>query len=79
MMTDDQAFAIVCAAIVNLFQVPAGSVTRETTANDVPGWDSFAHGQLIMEVETKVGRPLPVDRLFEAGNVGEFIRVLSEA
>ena len=36
-----------------VFDDPAIRVTSETTANDVDGWDSLSHINLILAVETK--------------------------
>ena len=33
------------------FDLPGLELTRESTAGDVPGWDSLAHIQFLMQVE----------------------------
>lgn len=33
------------------FDQPGLTLTRESTAGDVPGWDSLAHIQFLMQVE----------------------------
>ncbi len=37
--------------IYSVFPQYKGDVLRETTAAEVPGWDSFGHVQLIFEIE----------------------------
>ena len=78
-MTDSmsKAFSIVAEAIARQFSVPADSITPETVALDVDGWDSFSNGLLIMAIEDAVGRPLPFDELAGADNVGDMARVVA--
>lgn len=33
------------------FDLPGLTLTRQSTAGDVPGWDSLAHIQFLMQVE----------------------------
>jgi acyl carrier protein len=37
------------------FRVPRETLSLETHADDVPGWDSFAHINLILHVERRLG------------------------
>lgn len=37
------------------FDLPGLALGRETTADQVPGWDSLAHIQFLMEVERAFG------------------------
>lgn len=77
-MTRDQALAIVSGAIASQFGVAAESVTEDTVALDVAGWDSFSHGLLVMAIEEKAGAPLPFDELASAANVGELADIVSK-
>ena len=73
----DKAFSIVAAAIAREFNVLASSVTPETVALDIDGWDSFSNGLLILAIEEAVGRSLPFDELAGASNVGEMAGVVA--
>lgn len=76
-MTDAKAFQIVSVAIARQFNIPADTITAETVALDVPGWDSFSNGLLIIAMEEAVGRPLPFDAMASAANVGEMATVVA--
>lgn len=39
--------------IEKLFKYPRDSVDRQTTAEDVNGWDSLSHTRFILEVEKR--------------------------
>ena len=41
--------------LVRFFDMPRLSVTTETTAATVPGWDSLANVELMVEVEQAFG------------------------
>lgn len=47
-------------------------VTRETIAEDVPGWDSLSHTILMLAIEDEFGVALPSDTQGFA-NVGELV------
>lgn len=77
-MKDTTAFSLVSQAIAQQFSVDRELITVETVAADVPGWDSFSNGILIMALEDAAGRQFPFDELTEAGNVGEMIAVIEK-
>ena len=52
-------------------------LTPETTAADVPGWDSMNHIFLMVEVERKLGIKFKTAELEELGNVGELVHLIS--
>ncbi|KRA65877.1 hypothetical protein ASD79_00920 [Caulobacter sp. Root655] len=62
--------------IANFFHLPESAIVDQTKAEEVPGWDSFAHGQLILELETRLRKTLPIDRLFDVDDVGQLIAVI---
>lgn len=64
-------------AMAEIFRIPAGyTVTRETTAADVEGWDSLSHAILMMKVEEICKIELPVDRIYDLANVGELADIV---
>lgn len=77
-MTRDQALAIISSAITSQFGVATDSVTEETVALDVAGWDSFSNGLLVMAIEERAGCPLPFDELAAAANVGDMADILAK-
>ena len=53
-------------------------VTVETTAKDVPGWDSLMHITLISEVEDVFGVKFTMKQILEMQNVGEMVDLIIE-
>lgn len=52
------------------------SLTDETTAADVPGWDSLAHINLMFALENEFDMQFTDEQLSEFRNVGELRRFL---
>ena len=53
-------------------------ITRETTAKDVPGWDSLMHITLVSEIEDIFGIKFTMKQILEMQNVGEMIDLIIE-
>jgi acyl carrier protein len=53
-------------------------VDDSTTADDVPGWDSLAHINLMFAVENEFGIQIADDRLGSFADVGELRRYVEE-
>ena len=51
---------------------------KETTANDVDGWDSVTHMMLITEIENKHQIKLSQMELMNLNNVGDLINTIEE-
>jgi acyl carrier protein len=71
-----QARQAVLEALSAVFPEHAGSFGDETTAEDVSGWDSFSHVQLMFEIETRLGRKVEIRKTYDLENVGALIRLL---
>jgi len=52
-------------------------LTPETTAADVPGWDSFAHINLMFSIEEAFGLQFAGNQLASFKNVGELEQFLA--
>lgn len=50
----------------------------DTVAQDVPGWDSYVHINLMYRIEQELGVPLPGNKIFEFKNFGELKRYVIE-
>ncbi|MBO9108718.1 acyl carrier protein [Agrobacterium sp. S2/73] len=61
------------AAIKEAFPMFDGELTRDTTAADVPGWDSFGHVQLMFELEDRYGLNIDPQQALTCSNVGDLI------
>lgn len=49
-------------------------ITPEMTANDVEGWDSLSHVNLIVAIETKFGIKFSQKELLTFKNVGDLLK-----
>ena len=52
------------------------TVTEKTTANDVEGWDSLSHINLILAVESLFGIRFSSKELCSLRNVGDLVGVI---
>lgn len=51
----------------------------ETTPADVPGWDSVAHGLIMLTLEGDLGCRINIETTYSATCVGELIPILRAA
>jgi acyl carrier protein len=59
------------------FDVDPQTVSMDTTAGDIPLWDSVGHLSLASCLEEAFGITLDVDDLMEMENVREIVRIIS--
>lgn len=59
------------------FDVDPKEVTMETSANDIPLWDSVGHLSLASSLEEVFGITLDVDELMEMESVREIVRIIT--
>jgi acyl carrier protein len=52
------------------------SITRETTAPDVPGWDSLMHVTLVLSIERAFGIRFKSSEVAGLQNVGELLDLI---
>ncbi len=52
------------------------SIRPETTANDIDGWDSLSHVNLIVAVEAHFGIRFTQKELLTLKNVGDLLRTI---
>jgi len=60
------------------FSQSVASVTCETTADDIDGWDSLAHARLMLAVEKHYGISFPGAKLFGLSCVGDLVDLINE-
>ncbi|MBR3056895.1 MAG: acyl carrier protein [Clostridiales bacterium] len=51
----------------------------ETVADDVEGWDSFEHINIIVAVEEEFGFKFPMGKTIKMKNVGEMVDLILES
>lgn len=61
----------IIALMEEIFQVPAGTVTEVTKAEDLEEWDSLAHVMLIDALDSELGISIPLDEAVEISSVAE--------
>lgn len=59
-----------------LFNVPDLELRDDLTAREVPGWDSFGHIQLIIQIEEEFGIRFTTEEVTSFQNVGELMKTL---
>ena len=60
-----------------LFNRPDLELTDDLTAKDVPGWDSFNHVNLIINIEAEFGVRFSNDEVGGMQNVGNLKKLLA--
>ena len=73
----DQVLAKVREAFKSVFDVDPQLLTLETSAGDIPGWNSLGHLSLTTQLEQTFGISFDVDELMEMENVREIVRIVS--
>jgi acyl carrier protein len=58
------------------FDIDPETVTLDTSASDIPLWDSVGHLSLASSLEEQFGISLDVDELMEMENVREIVRIV---
>ncbi len=64
--------------IEDVLQVPAGTVTIKTKAEDMDAWDSLAQVLIVGELESRLGISIPIDEAADLVNVEDFVRKAEE-
>jgi len=64
--------------IADVLDQPDLQVTRDTTADDVEGWDSFNHINIVVAVESHFGIKINTAEIEEVRNVGELIDLVEK-
>ena len=76
MSDTDYVLTKVREAFKAAFDIDPQSVSMETTADDIPGWDSVGHLSLGASLEEVFGISLDVDDLMEMENVRAIVRII---
>lgn len=58
------------------FKDPCLTVSAETKAEDVKGWDSLAHIRLVISIEKKLGVKFKTSEVSAFENVGDLVKLL---
>ena len=77
MSDTDQVLPRVREAFKTVFDIEPQSLTLETSAGDIPGWNSLGHLSLTTHLEQTFGITFDVDELMEMENVREIVRIIT--
>lgn len=77
-MNRDEIFRQVRDIISEVLEQPDLQVTAETKADDVEGWDSFNHINIVVAIEARFGIKVRTAEIEELRNVGELVDVVEE-
>lgn len=73
-MTDMQILERVSEIVADTVGVHKLALEPSMTAADVDGWDSLAHVQIIVALETTFGVRFRIGEMTSIANVGELVR-----
>ena len=59
-----------------VFEDPLLRLSPETTADDVPNWDSFNHLNIVVAVEQRFGVRFRTSEIEALKNVGDFVEMI---
>jgi acyl carrier protein len=59
------------------FAFDSGRFSKETAPEDVAGWDSIGHMNLVSRLETEFGLQFEVDEIMEMSSAGKILEILS--
>ena len=75
-MDEAEAFRMLDGIFREVFDDDALSVKPETSAKDIPGWDSFNHINIIIAAETRFGVKFTTAEVERLRNVGDFVALI---
>ena len=68
----------VAASIASILDQPNLVVTMRTTAEDIEGWDSFNHVNIVVAIESQFGIKFKPAEVEELRAVGEFVNLIEK-
>ena len=77
-MERNEIYEILQEIFASLFGDDVPTLTDETTARDVDGWDSLMHITLISEVENRFDMKFTMKDVIGMQNVGEMVDLIEE-
>ena len=67
---------VVARILAEAFGIDAGSVTPETTPDDVEQWDSLGHMHMVAGLESTLKIQFEIDEIMEMASVAQILKVL---
>jgi acyl carrier protein len=64
--------------LADVLDLPDLTVTEQTTAEDVEGWDSFNHINIVVALESRFGIKFHTAEVEELRNVGDLMELVEK-
>lgn len=77
-MNDDNLYAQLRDIIADVLDQPDLQIDASTTADNVEGWDSFAHINIVVAAEARFGVKFKTAEIEEVRNVGELVDLIKK-
>ena len=77
-MTREEVYQTLNAVFRDILDDESIELYDDTVADDVEGWDSFEHINLIVGVEEEFGFKIPMGKVVSMKNVGEMVDIILE-
>ena len=77
-MNRDEIFKQVHDIISDVLDQPDLRLDASTTADNVEGWDSFNHINIVVAVESRFGIKIHTAEIEELRNVGELVELIEK-
>lgn len=68
----------VAESIRSILDLPNQQITMRTTAEDIEGWDSFNHINIVVAIENQFGVKFNTSEVEEVRAVGEFVKLIEK-
>ena len=75
-MTHEEALDVVTEIMREYFDDDDIKLTAETTADDIPAWDSMNHVNIIIAIEQRLKIKFKTSEIESLHNVGELVAVI---
>lgn len=77
-MTREEVFERLNGVFQEVFDDEEITVNDDTVADDVDGWDSFEHINLVVAIEEEFSFKIPMGKVVTMKNVGEMVDIILE-
>lgn len=78
MKSQTQILAELNSIFQSVFKDPSLTVSENTTADDIRGWDSLTHMNLISEIEKHFGFEFSFAEVMDFQNVGDMVKSIGQ-
>lgn len=77
-MTREEVYERLTEIFREVFDEDDIELNDETTSNDIDGWDSFEHINLVVAVQDEFSFKIPMGKVVTMKNVGEMVDIILE-